>query len=207
MHCFRTTILEDLKRSTADRHRAIEAVVPLTSPSLTVACYADYLEHLLPFYLNIEARLKALPGLASAVIDIAERWKSESLVADLHSLGRSGSSAANATCITPDIHTLPQAFGCLYVLEGSTLGGEILVRIVRKRLGEQVAGTTRFLDSYGPRIRSKWQCLCQAIESRVQQPADRDIAIRSAQATFDTLHRWLDSFYGRQSASPAAYDV
>src|SRR5579862_5817070 len=151
-------VLQVLKTGTEDLHRAIETVVPLMDPRLTVAEYADYLERIFPFYDAVEGRLLCVPGLRAAISDLDERWKTKSLSADLNSLHVLPRGSLNQSFV-PELKTLPQALGCLYVLEGSTLGGQILVRAVRNALGPAVENKMRFLASYGTQVPQKWRGL------------------------------------------------
>lgn len=183
-------ILQQLKTDTEDLHRGIETVVPLMDPHLTIAEYAGYLERIFPFYEAAEARLFCTPGLREAVSDLDERWKKNILAADLRALGVLPHGLMNESLV-PQLKTVPEALGCLYVLEGSTLGGQILLRAVRNALGPDVEGKTQFLASYGPEVPQKWRDLCVSLNASLADPADRESAVRSARATFSGLHKWL----------------
>src|SRR5690606_33844887 len=58
-----------------------------------------------------------------------------------------------------------EALGSLYVVEGSTLGGRIILRELRKRGVEdqQLA----FLDPYGPQAGAMWRALTDTLEQEV----------------------------------------
>ncbi|HVW11270.1 MAG TPA: biliverdin-producing heme oxygenase [Bryobacteraceae bacterium] len=183
-------ILAELKRRTADLHRGIEAVVPLMAPALTLEQYAEYLGRLYPFYSAVEARLAAITGLRSAVPDLDARWKTEILARDLRALGKLPEDDMDLSLV-PELHSVPQALGCLYVLEGSTLGAQILIRSVHGTLGREVEDKTGFLAGYGENTAFRWRQLSGCLVSYLTGANDRETAVIAARATFMDLHEWL----------------
>ncbi|HEY4089288.1 MAG TPA: biliverdin-producing heme oxygenase [Bryobacteraceae bacterium] len=196
-------ILAELKSRTAELHRDIEAVVPLMDPALTLERYAEYLAHLYPWYGAVEARLSAIAGLRAVAPDIDTRWKTEILARDLRALGRPAETDIDLSRV-PDLRSIPQALGCLYVLEGSTLGAQILVRAVRSSLGAEVAGKTRFLAGYEENTALRWRRLCLSLSSFLTRADNQEIAVLTARATFSGLHEWL---LRRQSFSEAEKEL
>ena len=84
---------------------------------------------------------------------------------------------------------MAEAFGCLYVLEGSTLGGRVISRHVQSRLGSDVPRA--FLDAYGSRTGERWQAFRAALAGA---PRNRDVDARiiaGARATFEAFTAWL----------------
>ena len=63
---------------------------------------------------------------------------------------------------TIDIETRAEAFGACYVLEGSTLGGRMISRLVQ-RDGALSLGTG-FLDPYGPETGPMWRSFLHVLE-------------------------------------------
>jgi heme oxygenase len=192
-------ILAELKSRTADLHRGIEAAVPLMDPALTLERYADYLGHLYPWYSTVEARLTAIAGLRAVIQDLDARLKTEILARDLNALGRAAETGIDVSFI-PDLRSIPQALGCLYVLEGSTLGAQILIRAVRNSLGAEVAGKTTFLAGYEENTALRWRQLRTSLSRFLTRAEDQETAVLAARATFSGLHEWL---LRRQSFSEA----
>ena len=84
-------------------------------------------------------------------IDMSERWKLPALKSDLAMLG----VPAEVWVVgngSPDIQTVAAAFGCLYVLEGSTLGGQMITREVSERLGMEPQTGCQFFPQTGHNI-------------------------------------------------------
>jgi heme oxygenase (biliverdin-IX-beta and delta-forming) len=90
--------------------------------------------------------------------------------------------------------------GCVYVLEGSTLGGRVISGQVQARLG---AGVTRlFLDGYGQRTGESWQtfraALAAATRHHLGAPSGNGRSVEGriiagAKATFEAFTAWLSA--------------
>src|SRR5579884_3628152 len=114
------SVPEQLKNATADLHRRIESVVPLSNPGLLLEEYTGYLERILPFYEAVEESLRRISSLRAAVSDLEERWKTRLIRQDLRSFGLSRHERSE-TPVIPVLRTVPQGVGCLYLLGESSL--------------------------------------------------------------------------------------
>jgi heme oxygenase len=193
-----TDILARLKQETTAEHAAIERAARIMDPALSLAQYQHYLEQSYGFYAQVEPMLQRLGAWEALGLSAAERAKLPLLEADLAALGRDVSTLPLAA--PPRLPGVAEAFGCLYVLEGSTLGGRVISRHVQARLG---AGVTRqFLDGYGPRTGESWQTFRGALAAAARQHGDdrrgngRNIEgriIAGAKATFEAFTAWLSA--------------
>jgi len=57
----------------------------------------------------------------------------------------------------PEIKNTAQAFGALYVIEGSTLGGQIIKKMVQKQLCMEGNNGLSFFDGYREATSDMWQ--------------------------------------------------
>ena len=181
------TVLERLRSETRDQHLAIEAVVPLSRPGLTRQRYVAYLEALLGFYTPLEERLGRLSCWSALGFDHGARRKLPLLTQDLAALG--GRDEVTLCTTLPALETAAQALGCLYVIEGSTLGGRTLVRRVRETLGSSTG--TAFLDAYGDQTGPRWRAMKDTIVSFAASSGCEDEVVASARSTFAALTGWL----------------
>ena len=117
-------------------------------------------------------------GAAALVDDWAHRLRTPALVADLVSLG------ARPVRATPTLRRLTPAaaFGMLYVLEGSRLGGAVLARRVLAGASARCRGATRYLR-HGEGLRL-WPSFLAALEASGDVRDDPDAAVASAIETF-----------------------
>jgi heme oxygenase len=91
------------------------------------------------------------------------------------------------------IENVSECLGVWYVLEGSTLGGQMIARHMSQSFGAAVAGVTGFHTSYGDRTQAEWQDFQRIMEARFapDNGGDIELAVRSAQLTFEYLGEWL----------------
>lgn len=83
--------------------------------------------------------------------------------------------------------TVAEAFGCAYVLEGSTLGGLVLARTVEPALDLRAGEGTSYLRLRGERTGEQWRAFLARLEhfGSHASPLDREAACELAGATFD----------------------
>jgi heme oxygenase len=90
----------------------------------------------------------------------------------------------------PHMHNVAEAFGSMYVMEGSTLGGRFIAPHVAQRLALTPGIGNAYFDGYGPRTGSMWNAFREIAAASV--PAlHHDVAVKAAIATFESLHAWL----------------
>jgi heme oxygenase len=146
------------------------------------AAYGRFLRAQAAAHLPTEQALE-LGGIARLVPDWAQRRRSDSLEADLGSLGLDIPAPAGAPAFTT-----PEALlGALYVLEGSRLGGTLLKRAV------PAGFPTRFLGNVDS---SAWQALLAQLDDQLDSDAQRAAAIAAARQVFELFEaagrRYLD---------------
>lgn len=189
-------VLLRLREETRPQHEAIEHALDLMSEQMTVADYRFRLSRLHGYYQPLEARLFALDGWPAA-LDLAARRKTPLLEADLRVLGVAPEELPRCRDL-PDLPGLPQAFGCLYVMEGATLGGQLITRHIERVLGIGPRNGGRFFHSYGDEVGPRWKAFRAALGGYATSPAIEDAVVRAAAETFDKLHAWYTA--GRRDA-------
>lgn len=183
-------LLSRLKLETREAHRRIERDLDLLSDRLTVGRYGAVLAGFHAFLRAWEPRVAAALGDEAF---FGPRRKLALVEADLAALGLAAPNAQPV--ILPFIRDRASAMGSLYVLEGATLGGQLIARHARRVLGLGDAGTA-FFRSGGADVGRRWQDFRAAIERCSSLETD-DAIVASADATFRSLNRVL----GRQGVS------
>lgn len=199
-HDSSSDILVRLRAETRAEHAAIEAALDLTSPTLRQDVYRQRIEQLYGYYVPVEARLGALFGSEVISLDLAARRKTALLRADLVALGCLAPEALPLCTALPPLDDLAAGLGCLYVLEGSTLGGQVISRHLRQTLGITPETGGRFFQGYGARTGPMWLAFRSALASSsavAQAPAG---VIDGALATFRTLRAWCEERMRRAHA-------
>jgi len=77
--------------------------------------------------------------------------------------------------------------GAMYVLEGATLGGHVIVKrlLINPHL-QQLDLNYHYYQVYGQELINKWKLFCQVLNTRVAE-ADYDKAVQSASAMFNNI--------------------
>jgi heme oxygenase len=189
----REPVLQRLKRATRARHAALESRSILLDPQLSLPRYRDCLCRFMGYYAPLEMRLHGSQGWQGAGFTYGERYKTPQLAQDLLALGVLPVQLPQlAQCrALPELASTAQLFGCLYVLEGATLGGQIVSRHLQASLGLTPLSGSAFFGGYGEQTGSRWKAFGAHLSAFAVQSDCDDAIVASAQATFDTLDRWL----------------
>jgi heme oxygenase len=92
----------------------------------------------------------------------------------------------------PDVSHVSSAFGCLYVIEGSTLGGQIISRHLRARLNVTPQAGGLFFHGYGEETGAMWKAFCSTLGAHALTLENQDPIIDAALATFRSLRQCLE---------------
>lgn len=174
-------LLEDMRRETAASHARLEERLGLLAPDSTLDRYVQFLQATFDVVSGLDGALLsflgdtyALPGHESRV---------ERLEHDLEALA--GGAMRNTTIELPPVTTPAAAFGAGYVVQGSLLGGAVIVRHLRERFALGDAGT-RYLHGYGDGLGPAWRRFTQALNEYGHRAStgSRHLAIDTASQTF-----------------------
>jgi heme oxygenase len=186
----RSSMRDRLRAETDTLHRRVEAAVGLEQRIADAAHYRALLARLYPFHRAWEQRLSGVdlpPGLA-----IADRCKSAWLAADLAHLGLDpGSLDAGPEPTLPPLDTMPRLLGGMYVVEGSSLGGQLILRRVSESLGYDAETGARFFTGYGPRTGAMWRAFVAVLDGYDHASPAADEMVAGACATFEAFEAWM----------------
>jgi heme oxygenase (biliverdin-IX-beta and delta-forming) len=170
--------------------------------------YRSLLARLYGFHAPLEARLLRTPWGDAASAPEARYRRVRLLEQDLLDLGLEAADIDALPC-APDT-TLPvldspgRFLGCLYVREGSTLGGHVLARALDGLLGDGVRGR-RFLAG-GAEAAAAWRSCCAALEA-AGEAGHLPHMVAGAAETFASLEAWLDTGRGQEVEDAAVAPV
>jgi heme oxygenase len=187
------SIRERLRSETRTEHDAIERVSGLMHPELSSADYQHCLTKFYGFYRPVEQMLAAC--LADPCQDslMDGRHKAALLRRDLQYLGVIDPDAVPVCTLLPTVKTVAAGFGCLYVLEGATLGGQIISAHVASRFGYDAQHGAAFFHGYGSQTGARWRTFGQALTAFAADASTDDDIVDAATATFRTLRLWYES--------------
>lgn len=172
-------IRDFLKHSTAEAHRKLDAsplVSGLSNGSLSDEAYLAMLQVYRQFFSPWESEVKRIHPQIVADLGIYRFEKSAWLAEDI---GLLGGNPATPSPIHPPVD-LPRLAGCLYVVEGSTLGGMHLHRSQRG----PVAKAGRFFQGYGDETVTSWKEFVDWLERCDLSEPEIRLAAEAASETF-----------------------
>ncbi|MBC7501108.1 MAG: biliverdin-producing heme oxygenase [Herminiimonas sp.] len=183
-------ILDRLRIETRSDHDAIERVLDIMKPDLSIATYRKQLALFYGFYQPLESSLASLADWSEFGLDFDVRCKSVLLADDLDYVGFDSPCPVPTCTILPPLNSIAAGFGCLYVLEGATLGGQLISRHLAETLGLDGLRGARFFNCYGDRTGMMWKSFRCALAEFATTPEVRNEVVASAAATFRTLRCW-----------------
>ncbi|GGF67891.1 biliverdin-producing heme oxygenase [Paenibacillus albidus] len=190
-------IMERLRNETAVYHKEIEQnkyAAAIMNQSLTLEDYRNYLEKFYGFVEPAETQAAALLEAQQTGFDLGVRGKTALLERDLLFLGASEQELEKLPRCSelPDISTIPRLLGFFYVMEGSTLGGQMITKLLKKNLPVSPETGLEYFNAYGPDTKEQWAGFRQLLtEASAAHQADEQI-VEAAKATFHLLGKWLE---------------
>lgn len=187
-----------LRSGTRRQHRATERWQALSGWLESPGSYVAFLRRLLTFHRLLEAAVAPvaaeLPGL-----EFQRRRRSPVIAADLRVLSEVGGPesghpwAGHRGSGTPADPGLPlgpvtgvsEALGCLYVVEGATLGGRVTAEWVHRELGFGPGRGASSLVPYGAATAEMWRRFADVVEGWAAEDGRRQaVMVAAARRTF-----------------------
>ena len=179
---------QQLKRETAGLHQRLEAQLGLLEPELSIHRYRRVLRTFYGFYAPVEASLVRLAA-AGPPLGFPLRARSELIESDLLALGLSRRELAELPRCTdlPRLSCPEDLAGCLYVLEGACLGGQVIAPALHRQLGVAKGSGASFFVGDAEATSARWMLVLAWLEGLVRAGARSEEIVASACATFLTL--------------------
>ncbi len=187
-------VLVRLKEETNELHHKLQdnnSFQGVGSPPISREQYINLLKKFLGFYSAVEEKFLEIQELTSTKFDFEKRKKTHLIEKDLEKLGILKAEIKTLPICNeiPELDTFGKALGCLYVLEGSTLGGQILSRnLTTVGLGKD--NGANFINCYGNEVGTMWKSFGEFLVTNSSKGNEEEI-IQSAKETFSALDKWL----------------
>jgi heme oxygenase len=194
-----STLFSRLKSATEQEHRDIEAIIDPMKNFCSLPAYKAHLIKTWMLYQSMEAELAGVDWSAIG-IDFDARRKTPLLEEDLRFLQVPHASEASVHSL---LHRADPEFaiGCLYVLEGATLGGQFISRHLAK-LGIGPTSGGLFFNGYGAKTGEMWKSFQTSAALYCTTEDQIELAVTGAKATFG---RFRDSMQKQELAPTSAY--
>jgi heme oxygenase len=185
-----SNVRQRLRHETRAEHDAIECTLGLMQPALSLTEYQRCITKFYGYYRPVERQLAAC--LEGSVWDavLSGRRKSSLLQHDLQCLGVIDPDATPVCAAIPALTTPAAAFGCLYVIEGATLGGQIISGHVASRFGYSKQHGAAFFNGYGQETGAMWRTFGNLLTTFSATSNTDDEIVAAAVSTFQTLRLW-----------------
>lgn len=179
-----------LKEETKSLHDKIEQTFLLKKILQREITLSDY-QLLIGKFYGFITPCEDLIGSLEFKSVIEKRKKKPWLEQDLHALKISTGDTTLPTCIDlPVLSEHEHVLGYLYVMEGATLGGQIITKILKTQLLITQDNGGRFFYGYGDETKMMWNEFCSFLCSIHDKDKQNKIVL-SASNTFNRLYKWM----------------
>lgn len=183
--------------ATAEMHKAVERQTPFFEPGFDRPSYVRWLDVMHPFYREVDQVVVA-SGFRDA-FDWAYVPRCGLIEQDLAAIvSRGPASVAGSVAVLDPIRRLRsvgEVAGMLYVIEGSALGGQVLLKVFERVAGVTAAFGGSFFAPHGEETRARWGAFIGLLARLSGDSQASQDAVRGAVTTFETLGRWIDEVW------------
>jgi heme oxygenase len=181
---------ERLKEETKTVHQELEkSLIPKMK---AIGDRQDYINLLGLFYSYFGGLEKIIDATFNKEVlpDYHDRRKTKSLEEDLNYFEASAPALATGSDL-PEIKNHFQALGALYVIEGSTLGGQHITRMIAQQLDRVTHPGFAFFNGYKEQTDNMWSKFKACLDSTVINANQQDEVINAAGETFEKFKLWI----------------
>jgi heme oxygenase len=178
---------ELLKEKTRASHAQAEKLLyPFLNGISSSGDYAAILKMFYGFYEPLEKIHSSFISVTD-LNDVSERKHTRHLLRDLKNLNIEPDHIPLCSDL-PSIKSKAAAFGSMYVLEGATLGGRMITKMLLQHpVFPLESGSLHFFGGYGDATREKWIQFQQALNAQTETSE----MVQAANESFDCLGRWI----------------
>lgn len=179
--------ISSLRAATTTQHQELDGLIRLMDENVQKSYYAKILSLFFGFVSSFEASLFSHPEWLSNLPEIARRKKSDKLRADLEQLDINPIHLP-VNQNPPPTREFAEALGVMYVMEGSTLGGQMMTKHLAKKFPEL---SHHYMRGYESETGKMWQQFLAALEKFELSSDEEEKMKKAAQATFTSLKNWF----------------
>jgi heme oxygenase len=187
------SVLQALRQATQQSHKAVERLTPFFAPDFDQSAYLDWLELMHGFYSCIDAVVDQAGFAAATGWHYIPRRRLIEL--DIEALTQQKPTILpdknNLLHALSELRNTAEVAGMLYVVEGSALGGEVLMKVFSRKLGLSAANGASFFAPHGNDPRSMWGNYVQLLGRLTTSANVETDVVRGAVTCFSTLQTWI----------------
>jgi heme oxygenase (biliverdin-IX-beta and delta-forming) len=184
-------IIDDIRTATRPIHEELDNwLMPQVQQVDTPEKYAALLKAFYTYFNPVMKKIGDHIDL-TALPDYAERRKPALILEDLESIGQPFDDILPQTDL-PVVLNSAQAFGALYVLEGSTLGGVYLAKALAQNLDIKDHAGLFFFYGYGKESKEKWTRFIDYLNAFGEKEENKEEIVKAANDTFVLFKKHLE---------------
>lgn len=181
-------ITERLKIETKENHDYTEEIgysKEIMSRTLNIEQYKELIAKQYVIHKYLEEQISQVQEInALTNINLSERSKLPLLENDLKILSVNDADKYNVDTDFK-ISNLNQALGAMYVIEGSTLGGSIIIKTLKRNDNLESIESFNYYGCYGEEVRNKWMEFQSILIDNAKTTDDENEIVEAAKKTFD----------------------
>lgn len=190
----KSEFIKALRTKTMPAHKQLESVplsAAIVSPGITRDQYAQYLEQM--YAVNADAEQNIYPLLKNVVSDVNDRNKAHLIENDLKALGRNNSLPTDKP-FTSKKSDMTEAFalGVMYVIEGSTLGGRVILKNIQPALQLTEDNGASYFAGYGTNTGPAWESFMNVLTNYPDSEATEQEVIAGADFAFSAIYEYMN---------------
>ncbi len=179
--------IQTLRQQTEADHQAVEGSIPLMQEGLSKTQYIQCLQKIYGVVAAWEERTAEIaPEWLQAAL--LARQKKPLLELDLAWFGVTKKDESRPKL--PEMNELPSLLGTMYVMEGSTLGGQFIARHVETALHLTEGRGNSYFRGHGNQTGAMWREFCEILKLRIPDEQTEAVVV-SAKAMFSTFGTWM----------------
>lgn len=188
-------LLSDLlKQETKVNHQQLEKLLVSQMRSInTKEGYVKLLQIFYSYFGALEEKINhSIPVQQMEEEHSFQRRKTERIAEDIKVL----SGVVNEKCgdiYLPEIRNHLEAFGALYVIEGSTLGGRVITKMMQRQVGSDSLEGFSFFNGYGGDTERRWASFRELLNDQAKNDEDKMLVVQAANETFAKFKTWIEA--------------
>lgn len=192
------------RAATQDIHRRVDRhpmLITLVRRDLTWSHYELVLRTFLDLYQSLQpvivAAIDRLGGGFEYALGDRIDWLQRDLINLSGQCGRMPPSAAHVQWLWPPFDSAAAVIGALYVIEGSTLGGQVIAPQLKRSLGVERDRGASFFHGYGDKTNQHWQHFWLYAANHCP-PECQVVALFTAIELFNAIEKGVDDIWLRR---------
>jgi heme oxygenase len=186
-------VLTALRAATHDSHKAVERLTPFFRADFDRPAYLRWLDLMYGFYRRVDTAVAA-SGFVSQT-GWAYRERSRLIEQDLALLAaRRPVEPLDVKDVLAPLGRLSQpgeVAGMLYVVEGSALGGKVLLTVLARSAAVTADAGASFFAPHGDQPQLRWADYVALLDRLSVAPDWQAATVHGAETTFTVLQAWI----------------